>query len=264
MQSDTPVFLINLDKSADRLAFMTSQADAIGFAFERLKAVDGRAVPSWLEKDFDGVTNITVSQIGCYASHLVAAKTIVERKLPFAIVIEDDATLTTDFMDCAVKAAKTITGPWDYIHLSAKPKRSVVSVGRINDRFLVQFTYLPFNLAAYVLSNAGARKMLAPSLRTRPIDVDMWHAWERHLVIYGIYPAPAKQMNNFNTTIEQLNNDFGVLSIMTQAKSSIWTIRQIGLPAFFMSKLKDATASFGARFGWARQTPIVGSKSVSQ
>ncbi|MBS0238117.1 MAG: glycosyltransferase family 25 protein [Proteobacteria bacterium] len=265
--TDIPIFLINLDRSPDRLAFMTSQANSIGFNFERLKGVEGCAVPEWLANDFEGATTITAGQIGCYASHLVAAKTIVDRNLPYAVILEDDATLSPDFLECAANAPKAINGPWDYIHLSAKPKRSVISVAPVKNRLLVRFTYLPFNLAAYVLSNSGARKMLAPGPRTRPVDIDVWYGWERNLVIYGVHPAPAKQMNNFGSTmIHQVvdNPGSGVLSLKTQILSALWTIKEVGLPAFTAGKLSDAAASLRKRFGLSRQTPIINSRSVAR
>ena len=38
------IFLINLDRSPQRLAFMTAQLNALGLRAERLPAVDGKQI----------------------------------------------------------------------------------------------------------------------------------------------------------------------------------------------------------------------------
>jgi GR25 family glycosyltransferase involved in LPS biosynthesis len=51
--SRVPIFLINLDRSPDRLSFMQQQAERLSFAFERIRGVDGvRGLPDWLIPQF--------------------------------------------------------------------------------------------------------------------------------------------------------------------------------------------------------------------
>lgn len=51
--AQTPIFLINLDRSPDRLAFMQEQAERLGLKLERISAVAGtRGLPKWLAPRF--------------------------------------------------------------------------------------------------------------------------------------------------------------------------------------------------------------------
>lgn len=194
-------FLINLDRSPHRLAHMQAQADALGLMFERVPGIDGAAnVPAWLADEFAG-TPLSSGEVGCYASHLICAKMIVEREMPFAVILEDDVELEPDFMSAALKAAYVAPVGWDYIHLSTRHKRPVVHVADINGRKLVQHTRLPVNTAAYVLSNAGARKWLKPRQRVRPNDMDVRYAWLDDLAVFGVFPSPASQDNRFASDI---------------------------------------------------------------
>ena len=102
--SRVPIFLINLDRSPDRLSFMQKQAERLSLVFERIRGVDGvRGLPDWLIPQFlssDGAVASRMSngEVGCYASHLVVFQEMVRRGLEAAIVLEDDVTLADDFL----------------------------------------------------------------------------------------------------------------------------------------------------------------------
>jgi glycosyl transferase, family 25 len=54
MSARMKVFVINLDRSPDRLARIQIQSDQLGFDFERVRAVDGRTMSEpFLGNTFD-------------------------------------------------------------------------------------------------------------------------------------------------------------------------------------------------------------------
>jgi glycosyl transferase, family 25 len=198
------VFVINLARSVDRLSFMTDQ---LGPNFERIEAVDGKALPDALADQFANPGDLGAGEIGCYASHLLAAGQIVARSLPYAIILEDDVELDPDFLE-TVEISVRLLPQWDVISLSGAKQRPHVRLAEVGNRHLVRFLRFPKTTAAYVLSNAGSRKLLAPRPRFRPVDVDIHYGWEMELDGYGIFPPPAKQTGRFLSSIPKCPQRF--------------------------------------------------------
>ena len=193
------VFVINLAAAADRLAYMRKQ---LGDAFERIDAVRGHEVPARLAANFSGTIPILPGEIGCYASHLMAAEEILARGLPYAIVLEDDAELAGDFQEVVNACVGCLPSEWDILSLSNLKHRPHCQLSQLSrDRYLVRYAHFPKTTGAYVLSQSGCRKLLAPRQRTRPIDVDIRYGWEMGLNGYGVLPPPARPSNKFASSI---------------------------------------------------------------
>lgn len=238
MTEAVAVWCINLDRSKHRWDFMYEQFACLGMPARRFPGVDGAgAVPEWLADEFAG-TPLTSGEIGCYASHLLCATRIITERRCCAIILEDDVTLAPDFEDAAHAAIAAAPAGWDYIHLSSHIKRAVVHVADLdNGRALVRHTRLPVNTAAYVLSNAGARKWLRPRPRIRPNDMDVRYGWLDDLDIYGVYPSPASQQDDFDSDIGGTHG--GKLKIKdprnfapglaSRLYGALWQARKVGL-----------------------------------
>ncbi|MEH0071479.1 glycosyltransferase family 25 protein [Pannonibacter sp. Pt2-lr] len=98
---DIPIYLINLDRDAKRLAFVDGQLKEFGIAYTRFSAFLGTDIPDWLKPLFlDGsgriAAELTAGEVGCYASHLAVMKLIAEGQRP-AVVLEDDIKLYCGF-----------------------------------------------------------------------------------------------------------------------------------------------------------------------
>jgi hypothetical protein len=76
---------------------------------------------------------------------------------------------------------------------------SVATLG--HGRHLVRYSRLPKRTGAQLVSLAGARKILQPGLRVRPIDADLRYGWQFGLDSYGIYPVVVEQTNKFGSAI---------------------------------------------------------------
>ncbi|MFA5955641.1 glycosyltransferase family 25 protein [Hyphomicrobium sp.] len=194
-QDRVDIFVINLKQAPARLAFMQSQ---LGDGFERVEGVQGVNVPDFLKGQFGA--ELTPGEVGCYASHLVAARTILERGLAHAVILEDDAQVEPDTWDAVADAVRFLSD-WDVIGLSGAkqhPHRNVASLGARN---LVRYSRFPKVTAGYVLSRAGCQKLLEPHLRSRPVDVDIRYGWEMGLNGYGIFPPPVRQAGGLGSSI---------------------------------------------------------------
>ena len=193
------VFVINLASATDRLVHISDQ---IGGSFVRIDAVRGDAVPERLAANFSGAIPLLLGEIGCYASHLIAAETILERGIPYAVVLEDDAFLARDFHEVVEPCVTRLPAGWDIVALSDVKCLPHCRVSQLSsERWLVRYAHFPKTTTAYLLSRSGCRKLLASRPRTRPVDVDIRYGWEMALDGYGIVPPPAGPSEKFESSI---------------------------------------------------------------
>jgi glycosyl transferase, family 25 len=262
--STPPIFLINLDRSHERLALMQAQADALGLAFERVSAINGtRQLPGWMISQFLDQRGrvrggLSEGEVGCYASHLLVMSTIVERRLEAAIVLEDDAVLDPDFEQAACAAVQAAPAGWECIHLSTDFKKAAFPVASLGlGRSLVRYKRLPVNSLGYIVSRAGAAKLLDARHRVRPFDLEFRLAWLTGLEIFGTYPAVARANQRLETTIRADWKDLGCTVTREQWKPG-WASRLHGW-FYVMSRLRPA----GALHCWTAARRDRGSASTS-
>lgn len=100
-------YVINLNRSKDRMLRMHDQCLAQGLDYTRIEAVDGRALKRAELGDI--VTDMcrglcTSSMLGCALSHMNVWKRIVSEGHSRALILEDDAELVPDFRARMVQA----------------------------------------------------------------------------------------------------------------------------------------------------------------
>lgn len=169
-----PVFLINLDKSEDRLATSTAQLDALGFQFTRVSAVDGRTLGPAISEVYDrDVTqafcgrSLTPGEIGCYLSHLEAAKKVLESGAPCGIVFEDDFEMIPEGPEIISQILRWLDEnptEWDLMNLSAQRTKihtplAPFEVGNFSCN-LVRAHGFPVLAHCLMWSRAGAEKFV--------------------------------------------------------------------------------------------------------
>lgn len=102
---DWPIFVISLPDRLDRRAAITTQLAAHDLPFEIIDAIDGRS--SLTEAQKSAVDHAAVqrhlgrplsnTEIACAQSHQSIYHRVIAQNLDGAVVLEDDATLTTAF-----------------------------------------------------------------------------------------------------------------------------------------------------------------------
>jgi glycosyl transferase family 25 len=192
-------FLINLDRHENRRAHMDAQMAAAGIEAERIAAVDGTKMPIWLQSQFllsDGSINSSLmpGEVGCYASHLLVCRRIVEQGLKHAVILEDDVTLPADLNGFAEALVRALPEGWDIVRLSSKSPHASLGVADLPmGRSLVRYNRHPLVTGATLVSHSGAVKMLRLRCRVRPIDVEYRYPWLIGLNVYGVEPAIVAQ-----------------------------------------------------------------------
>ena len=98
------------------------------------------------------------------------------------------------------------------VHLSQSPRHAVKPLAALsNGRTLVRYSRIPFGTAGYIISEAGAAKMLNPSItRFWPIDTDTRRAWVFGLDVYGVDAPPIRQNKALPSTIRLRRRSFGL------------------------------------------------------
>lgn len=188
-----PTFYLNRDCDQDRHAAIELELKKAGIAAERIRAVEGLAVPEDLRDYFFEADRLTSAlkpgEVGCYASHLKALMIIIERGLEYALILEDDAVLPRDLRRVIEDVLACLPHSWDLVHLCGDPRRAVKPVRRLEHRgALVRYSRVPSGTVGYLISRGGARKFLAPIKRSWPVDTDFRRPWLFALETYGVVP----------------------------------------------------------------------------
>ncbi|MDI4658614.1 glycosyltransferase family 25 protein [Xanthobacter autotrophicus] len=118
------ILLINLARRPDRLAFMRSQLDALGLAFERIEAVDGQAL-DWRA----GTGCITAGERACALSHRTAWQRFLASDEQLCLVLEDDALIAPE-AKLLLESPRAFPPDADILRLEATPQYSTLGRGR--------------------------------------------------------------------------------------------------------------------------------------
>lgn len=118
------VILINMDRSTQRRDQMEHRLKALGLAYSRLSAVDGKAQWGDLCQTVDIAAfernvgrDVMQGEIGCYHSHLRAWQTLLDSDCQTLLVLEDDVVFGDDFLE-ALGEALQHRRSWDILNLN--------------------------------------------------------------------------------------------------------------------------------------------------
>ena len=145
------IFVINLNESTERLERLKFEFERIGLDFERLPAVDGRALsddqilehysPELNRKKY--FVPLSKPEIGVYLSHLTACEKIISENIDFGIILEDDIVLKDGFQ-MIPQVLRSLNEKWNYIKLIAPGKKK-----KINERIQVSIP-IRLNIKSYL------------------------------------------------------------------------------------------------------------------
>ena len=214
------IFLINLERNPDRLAFMRRQLDERGLAFERIPAVDGKTLAAAdLKRGFSPIRSFVASkkrmsegEIGCALSHVAACRRIVAENLPCALILEDDVVLAPGFAAALDRVERFVD--------AARPQAVVFSGYGVADAETAPEEIRPEKAIwcadAYCVTRAAADLILRANDPVITV-ADSFKRWRRRfgLELYRALPATAKQ------------DDVGFKSENRVLPKSNWLVRNL-------------------------------------
>lgn len=182
------VYLINLDRSPDRLAHMRKQLT--GVEFERVPAIDGSDQPPTAK-------GLTRFEVACLESHRLAWRRFLDSQEAHACFLEDDLHIWPGF-DALVSRDAWI--PADAHSLKLDTYLQEVELGEeqgaIGERKIARLFSRHESSAAYLLTRTGAERYLSfTSNLSLPADYSLFpaHPLRVGLRIYQLCPAVAIQ-----------------------------------------------------------------------
>lgn len=198
------VFLINLDRDQERLRAADAQLKALGVAYERMPAVNGKELSR--EEKRSKVNRfrwwcavgrpMTDGELGCALSHAAVYHRMVEDGLPMACVLEDDVVLDMRFKAVLAVLEKRLE--------AAKPQVALLSNhsspdGQLGDGYngfqsppeVTELSLEPVDAdmftEGYVVTQAGAAALLRANEPV--ITCCDWWGRRRRLGLIELYHA---------------------------------------------------------------------------
>jgi glycosyl transferase, family 25 len=202
------IFLINLDRSHERLARFQTLASAAGFEFTRIAAVDGRMLS---EQELSSFRNpdpkfyqLGPGEIGCFLSHRRAWEEIVASGLKWGTVFEDDVHIGADAANI-LRDFSWIPVDADIVKLETTLRPVTLSIESRaapgNGRNLQRLWSRHGGTAGYVISRQCCVRLLADSQKPHdPLDQYMFNPVSsifKHLHILQLSPALCVQDENY-------------------------------------------------------------------
>jgi glycosyl transferase family 25 len=224
-----PVFVINLDKSTERMAKISKRLDELKVPFERVSAVYGADLSQEeIDKYYCPELNkknyrrpLGLGEIGCYMSHLKVWQAIVDRKISCAIILEDDIQLGEDFKLISGHL-NTYSSDFDMVKLYAKKSnpKILTSTPITQKHHLCVLRKIPIATPAQLVSHAGAKKLISSCSKFgRPVDVDIQHWWEADLKIFTTIPSVVTPIVGGASDIEEQGFRKGSTSFLGRIKN---------------------------------------------
>jgi glycosyl transferase family 25 len=183
------IFIVNLERAADRRAAILRHLAELGLEAEILPAVEGVKVDR-ATLGPGAEPRLSNGEVGCYLSHVRFWQLVVERRLPHAIVLEDDVVCSPSLLRVARDAA-ALMPPFDAVRLSAlQPIRGIPVATLSGGEQLILPTKHPSGTQGYMISLEGARRLLAaiPVPRS-PIDDTLDRYWKYGLCVPVVSPS---------------------------------------------------------------------------
>lgn len=199
-------YLINLDRSHERLENMQAQFDRAGVSFTRVSGVDGKLLSAEeLMAVVDPVQRweipMPASEIGCFLSHKKCIELIACGTDEYVAIFEDDVTLSED---CAnlLKQTEWIPENADIIKIDTQD-RLVLLEGLEElpevSRALTRLRSKHLCCGGYIVSRKAAKRILAYMEKISvPVDnliYDPQYELFSQLTIYQLVPALCMQID---------------------------------------------------------------------
>lgn len=215
--SNTSIYMINLDRNADRLESFIEQymmSDLRYKQFQRIPAVDGKdldiksyvtnhAYKEIMQIEKTGYRTkhyqLTRGAIGCYLSHVKAYELVEQGDSDYAIIFEDDVAIDPQLLFKLNKIIETMDDNWDMLVLGC---HCIVCEKHESYLDIEKF----FFMHGYVVKKNSAKKLgelLKAKKISQQIDSEISDMiTQGHFRVYCLKDRLANQSGDFETTIQ--------------------------------------------------------------
>jgi glycosyl transferase family 25 len=209
-------FVVNLDRSPDRLARISGQLQLANIAFSRFAAVDGSKI-DWRSPDMLDIQSYhrhhgkepTAGEVGCFASHVGLMRMFLEGPHAYCLVLEDDAIVPADFRS-VVEALIASPACGDMTMLYGNRPGLAVKTASLGDgkHDVVGYFGKQTGTVAYLINRKAAQAYVDHLLPMRlPIDHAFGQPWTFGIRMRGVRPFPI-QTGQFESDIGQTGHKF--------------------------------------------------------
>lgn len=221
-------FVINLDRSHERLQTIQNELQREEIKFQRIVAIDGKALPVdqphllLQVDDSDFERELTLGEIGCALSHTAALRAFLGSSADFALILEDDVVLSRGFKDIIQSFliwASTSGTKFHVANLGQMAKRPFSPLLDVFSHSFGRSHYYPMTTAALLWSRQGAEAFLDANPKiTAPIDIQFRQWIGRSGEGFGVRPALVRQ-SGVSSDIEERKNPKDRRSLRYRTKS---------------------------------------------
>lgn len=188
-------FVINLDRSPERLADIRADMAAAGIEVIRIPGVDGKAIPEAERSLLDTPRFLrrhgkrpAAGEYGCYLSHLRAIEAIAAGPAEAGVVFEDDVRPRPEMT--AVLADLASRDDWDVVRFAhhRRPSRRRLRA-LVEGRAMSAAYHGPTGSAAAYIVRRSAASRLAEALKpmSLPFDVALERGWDTKVRTFDIW-----------------------------------------------------------------------------
>jgi glycosyl transferase family 25 len=162
------IWIINLDKSKDRIDKIKKNFEEHKIKFNRFSAIYGKNVSDeYMDKNVNFICKnflCNYGLIGCAASHKTLWKQLINSKENFYIIFEDDIELNEKSFEIINKIIPYLNNEEydiDYLNLNCVNygcgiQKTIFSI----DEYKFGKPYMPLSTSSYIITKKGANKLL--------------------------------------------------------------------------------------------------------
>jgi glycosyl transferase, family 25 len=202
MSQRPAIWVISLERSTARRAFVAESFGDLGIPFELVDGVDGsvltpeeRAAYSHTRSLLHIGRGLTQGDLGCSLAHLKLYERMVTSEVPEVVICEDDARPTPAFLE-VLDAAALFPDAWDVVTFCSQFPDSAgpTPVGDLEfagGYRICTYRGMPFGTQCYLVRLAAARRLLKVGYPVcLPPDELVFRRYPAGLRVYGVEPRP--------------------------------------------------------------------------
>jgi glycosyl transferase, family 25 len=202
--TDPRAFILHLERAISRKANVDELRARLPIESEIVAAVDGTELGqdeigrAYARRRFKPryPFALTATEIGAFLSHRAAWRRIVDERLDFAFVFEDDAQIDAEPFAALIEFVSAERGAWDYVLLPAKPIRKGAAVARRGALALLRPDAPPLRAIGQIVSRAAAERLLdCTSPFDRPVDTLLQMTWVTGQPLLVASPSPVSDVS---------------------------------------------------------------------